>query len=111
MLLQLPRPELFLGVISTGLLGAAKKKRPPPAQKQIFGGGKMWWGGKAFFQKGTAFARNSKISVQTRFEPKNLWISFPKDAHIGCPDQQRLPFKGSLLLQNLVGPGYLQLSS
>jgi len=50
-------------------------------------------------------SRNSKISVPTRFEQKNL------RARTSCPDPQRLPFKGSLLLQNLIGPGYLQLPS
>ena len=38
----------------------------------------------------------------SRFEQINLWVSFSKEVHIGCPDPQRLPFKGSLLLQNLV---------
>jgi len=43
------------------------------------------------------------------FEQKNLRVSFPKEVQIGCPDPQRLPFKGSLLLQNLVGAGHLEL--
>jgi len=68
-----------------------------------------------------AHTRNSKISGKQQDLPKqqnlssneirtiNLWVSFPKEAQIGCPDLQRLPFKGSLLLQNLVGPGYLDM--
>jgi len=40
---------------------------------------------------------------------KILWVFFPKETQVGCPDPQRLPFKGSLLLENLVGPGCLQL--
>jgi len=32
-----------------------------------------------------------------------------KEAHIGCPDPQRLPFKGSSSLRNLIRPSYLQL--
>jgi len=43
------------------------------------------------------------------FEYTNVRVSFPKEVKIACPDLQRLPFKGSLLLQNLVGPGYLEL--
>jgi len=40
---------------------------------------------------------------------KNPWVSFAKETHIGWPDPRRLPFEGSLSLQNLVGPAYLQV--
>jgi len=39
----------------------------------------------------------------SRFEQKNVSFSFPKEVQIDCPDPQRLPFKGSLSLQNLPG--------
>jgi len=59
--------------------------------------------------------RNSKFpeTDKSKFERdlnRNIGGSlYQKEAHIGCPDVQRLPFKGSLLLQNLIGPGYLEL--
>jgi len=39
---------------------------------------------------------NSKISFRKRLEQKNLWVSFLKEAAKGCPDPQRLLYKGSL---------------
>jgi len=54
------------------------------------------------------FAVSGDFAV-SRFEQENLFFSLLKEAQIGCPDPQRLPFKGRLLLWNLVGPGYLEL--
>jgi len=58
------------------------------------------------FQNILLFPRDFAVS---RFEQKYVWVCFPKDAQKGCPDPQRLPLKGSLLLLNLVGPGYLKV--
>ena len=54
------------------------------------------------------FAVSGDFAV-SRFEQENLFFSLSKEAQIGCPDPQRLPFKGRLLLWSLVGPGYLEL--
>jgi len=55
----------------------------------------------------------SSETAKSQFESdSNRKISLSlsqKEAHIGCPDPQRLPFKGSSLLQNLIEPGYLEL--
>jgi len=52
-------------------------------------------------------------TAQSQFErDSNRKISgslSQKEIDIGHPDPQRLPFKGSLLSQNLIGPGYLEL--
>jgi hypothetical protein len=60
------------------------------------------------------FAVSKDFAVSQRFccfeiQQENLWVTFLKVTTKSYPDPQRLPFKGSILLQNLVGPGYLEL--
>jgi len=42
------------------------------------------------FREILLFPRDSAVS---RFEQKNLFVSFPKEVQIGSPDAPRLPFK------------------
>jgi len=51
----------------------------------------------------------AKSQFERDLNRKISWSLSEKEAHIVCPDPQRLPFKGSLLLHNLVGPGYPEL--
>jgi len=66
--------------------------------------------------------RNSKISGKQQNLPKQQNLSsneirteksfglFPeKEVHEGCVSPQRLRFKRSKLLENLIGPSYLEL--
>jgi len=58
-------------------------------------------------------SRNSKINLSSNKiqTEKSVYLFLNKRPHKAAPipDPQRLPFKDSLLLQNLVGPGYLEL--
>jgi len=78
-----------------------------------------------FFRKETKFSvriRNSKIFEKQQNLPKHQNLSsneiqtgkslglFPeKEAHMGCVCRQKLRFKRSKLLGNLIGPSYLEL--
>jgi len=67
-------------------------------------------------------SRNSKISGKQQNLPEQPNLSsneiptekslgyFPeKEVHIGCLSRKRLPLKGSILLENLIGPSFLAL--
>jgi len=40
---------------------------------------------------------------------KSLRLFPQKEAHTGCLSRKRLPLKGSILLENLIGPSFLEL--
>ena len=51
-----------------------------------------------------------KVSVRTRFEQKNLLVSYlQKEAHICCVSEEKMRFKRSILLENLIRPSYIEL--
>ena len=57
---------------------------------------------------------NPRDFAVSRFEQKSRCVSFPKDLkrgpyRLGCLSRKRLPLKGSILLQYLIGPSFLEL--
>jgi len=63
------------------------------------------------FREMLLFPRDFAVS---RFEQENRWVSFPKDLkrgshRLGCLSRKRLPLKGNIILENLIGPSFLEL--